>query len=71
MKDKKLPLCIKLDRETREKFKRITHDRQTTMQSVLKAFVAFYIVNPDSISVQNNSSMTIASTDSEAQNGSI
>jgi hypothetical protein len=59
MSDQKLPLCIKLDRMTRDDFKRITHEKGTTMQNTLKAFVSYYILNSDQFTVQNSSSIII------------
>lgn len=61
MDDQKLPLCIKLDKETRDKFKQLTHERSTTMQNTLKAFVSYYIENPDQFKVKNNTSIIINS----------
>ena len=68
MNDKKLPLCIKLDKKTRDKFKQITHERETTMQSTLKAFVSYYITNPDQFLIQTNASIII---NGEIPNGTI
>ena len=59
MNDEKLPLCIKLEKEIRRKFKKITHERQVTMQTVLEGFVAYYITNPEAFSVNNNTSIVI------------
>ena len=68
MSDKKMPLCIKLDKDIREKFKNMTHERKSTMQNTLNAFVSYYITNPDQFSVRNNTSIVI---NGENTNGSI
>jgi len=59
MSDQKLPLCIKLDREKRDKFKQITHDRNTTMQKVLDGFIDCYIEKPDMFYIKSVTSITI------------
>jgi ribosomal protein S10 len=59
MDDTKMPVCIKLDKKTRDNFKRITHNRKITMQKVIKAFIEFYVDDPDSFFIQNNVTLTI------------
>jgi hypothetical protein len=57
--NEKLPLCIKLDKNIRDKFKQLTHEKSTTMQGVILAFIGYYIEHPAQFLVQNNSSMSI------------
>ena len=38
---------LKLKEDVRKDFKKTTHDRGTTMQTVLSAFTETYIENPD------------------------
>jgi len=64
----KVPLCIKLNREVRKDFNKITHNRDTTMQSVLSSFITYYIKNPDKFKVQCDISMSI---NEEIENESI
>lgn len=55
----KTPLCIKLDKDTRDKFKELTHSRRTTMQGVLTGFVAYYLSNPDIFEIKNDTILLI------------
>ena len=64
---KKLPLCIKLDKETRNKFKELTHLKSTTMQSTILAFIGYYIQYPSRFLIQNSSSFSINEPTSEVQ----
>jgi len=59
MTDKKMPLCIKLNKNIRERFKQVTHERNTTMQNVLNGFVSYYIENPHRFLIENNTSIVI------------
>lgn len=51
---------VKIDEQTREKFKKLTHDRGTTMQAVISAFIASYTKDPDrySLSMEVRRSMS-------------
>jgi hypothetical protein len=55
----RVPLCIKLDKEIRRDFNKITHSRDTTMQSVISSFITYYIKNPDKFKLQYDISMSI------------
>ena len=46
------PFNLKLPENIRENFKRITHDRGTTMQTVLAAFAESYVLNPDKYKIK-------------------
>jgi len=47
MQNNKVVLNLKMPDEKRNRFKRVAKDNGMTMQSVLSAFVEFYIKNPE------------------------
>ena len=53
MEDNKMTTFnLKLQEGTRRDFKKITHDRGTTMQAVLAALTESYVENPDKFKVK-------------------
>ena len=46
------PFNLKLPEITKDNFKKITHDRGTTMQTVLAAFAESYVTNPDKFKIK-------------------
>lgn len=43
---------LKLPKDTRRKFKGITHDRGTTMQAVLSAFTESFVEDPSKFKIK-------------------
>ena len=43
---------LKLSKEIRAQFKRVTRERHVTMQAVLASFVQFYVGNPDRVKLK-------------------
>jgi len=47
-----LPFNLKLPENTKDNFKKITHERGVTMQTVLAAFAESYISDPDKFKIK-------------------
>ena len=52
-------LGLKLDKKDREDLKRVSRENNTTMQSVLSAFVKSYIENPDRFKIKVNMELSV------------
>jgi predicted DNA-binding protein len=46
------PVNLKLPKDIKEQFKRISHDKGTSMQNLLLAFVNAYIENPEKFKIK-------------------
>jgi predicted DNA-binding protein len=46
------PVNLKLPKEVKERFKEITHNKNTSMQNLLLAFVNAYIENPEKFKIK-------------------